>query len=496
MYTSFRLVYLTNAFGFPSVRRPWSLEVIMSAFEHDERDPYANNGESNAMPQASRPGKRVFIETYGCQMNMADSELMGGILLNQGYTAAANLEESDIILINTCAVREKAEERVFGRLSHLLRYKNENPNVILGVAGCMANHLKKEITERAPYVDIVVGPDAYRRLPEMLVQAQEEEVDPLIDVRLDKAETYEGLVPVRSEGITAWISVQRGCDKCCTFCVVPFTRGRERGVAPSDVLTQVRNVAELGYKEITLLGQTVNSYRVGDYDFSDLLEDVVKVDGIERVRFTSPYPTDFNDKLLETMARHKKISKYLHLPAQSGSTSMLERMKRRYTREEFDALVANIRSYMPDIAMSTDIIVGFCSETDEEFEATLDLMRQVRFDFAYMFQYSERSLTAAARNMPDDVPMEVKGERLKRLIELQESISAEVFQTRISTTQDVMVIGESRRNPDDLCGRTDDFKMAVFAKPSFELKPGDIVPVHIHDATSHTLIGRVPEGIS
>lgn len=463
----------------------------MSAFEHDERDPYANNGESNAMPDAARPGKRVFIETYGCQMNLADSELMGGILSTEGYTAATSLEESDVILINTCAVREKAEERVFGRLSHLLRFKNENPHVILGVTGCMANHLKKDITDRAPYVDVVVGPDAYRRLPQMLVDAQQEEADPLIDVRLDRQETYEGLVPVRGEGITAWVSVQRGCDKCCTFCVVPFTRGRERGVAPTDVLSQVRNVAERGYKEVTLLGQTVNSYRVGDYDFSDLLEDIVKVDGIERVRFTSPYPTDFNNKLLETMAKHDKISKYLHLPAQSGSTAMLERMKRRYTREEFNALVENIRSFIPNIAMSTDIIVGFCGETDEEFEETMDLMRQVRFDFAFMFQYSERSLTAAARNMPDDVPQEVKGERLKRLIELQESISAEVFQTRLGTTQQVMVIGDSRRDANDLCGRTDDFKMAVFPKPSFDISPGTIVPVQIHTATSHTLLGTL-----
>jgi tRNA-2-methylthio-N6-dimethylallyladenosine synthase len=424
-------------------------------------------------------------------MNMADSELMGGILLNQGYTAAPTLEESDVILINTCAVREKAEERVFGRLSYLLRYKNENPNVILGVAGCMANHLKKEITERAPYVDIVVGPDAYRRLPEMLVDAQKEEADPLIDVRLDRLETYEGLAPVRGEGITAWVSVQRGCDKCCSFCVVPFTRGRERGVAPDDVMRQIRDVAERGYKEVTLLGQTVNSYRFGDYDFADLLEDVVKVDGIERIRFTSPYPTDFNNKLLETMARHDKISKYLHLPAQSGSTAMLERMKRRYTREEFDALVTNIRSFMPNIAMSTDIIVGFCGETDEEFEATLDLMRQVKFDFAFMFQYSERSLTSAARNMPDDVPMEVKGERLKRLITLQESISAEVFQNCIGSTRNVMVIGDSRRDAGDLCGRTDDFKMTVFPKPAYELKPGTVVPVNITSATSHTLIGTM-----
>ncbi|MEZ4458215.1 MAG: tRNA (N6-isopentenyl adenosine(37)-C2)-methylthiotransferase MiaB [bacterium] len=454
----------------------------------EDQNPYANNGDENAMPTTGRPGKRVFIETYGCQMNLADSELMGGILAQEGYTAATSLEESDIILINTCAVREKAEERVFGRLTHLLRFKNENPELVLGVTGCMANHLKKDIVERAPYVDIVAGPDAYRRLPTMLVDAQREESDPLIDVRLDKQETYDGLMPQRSPGITAWISVQRGCDKFCTFCVVPFTRGRERGVSPEDVIRQCRDVAERGYKEVTLLGQTVNSYRWGDdYDFSDLLEDIVPIDGIERIRFTSPYPTDFNPKLIETMAKHDKICNYLHLPAQSGSTSMLNRMKRLYSRGEFDELVGRIRETIPDIAMSTDIIVGFSGETDEEFEETLDLMRKTRFDFAYMFRYSERSLTAAARNQPDDVPDAVKGERLKRLIEVQEEISGEVFRTRIGTRQRVMVIGEARRNDEQLCGRTDDFKMAVFPKAD-GIGPGDLVDVRVVDATSHTLI--------
>lgn len=456
------------------------------------RDPNANNGQSNAMPDVGRPGKRVFIETYGCQMNLADSELMGGILSVEGYTAAKSLEDSDIILINTCAVREKAEERVFGRLTHLLRYKNANPDVILGVTGCMANHLKKEITDRAPYVDVVAGPDAYRRLPQMLVSAQAEEVDPLIDVKLDKAETYEGIAPVRAEGINAWISVQRGCDKFCTFCVVPFTRGRERGVSPEDILNQARTVAERGFKEVTLLGQTVNSYRWEDWDFSDLLEAVVEVEGIERIRFTSPYPTDFNMKLVETMAKHDKICNYLHMPAQSGSNDVLTRMKRMYSREDYDALVDQIRTIIPDIAMSTDIIVGFPGETDEDFEQTLELMRQVKFDFAYLFKYSERSLTAAARNIPDDVPEAVKGERLREVIRLQEEISAEVFQTRIGNTYQVMNIGPSRRDPKQLCGRSDDFKMTVFDVPEGRtVGLGEIVTVKVHDATSHTLIGKM-----
>jgi len=425
-------------------------------------------------------------------MNLADSELMGGILSQDGYSAAPSLEESDVILINTCAVREKAEERVFGRLSHLLRFKHENPDLILGVTGCMANHLKKDITERAPYVDLVIGPDAYRRLPQLIQRAQDEEVDPLIDVKLDKRETYDGLMPHREEGINAWITVQRGCDKFCTFCVVPFTRGRERGVAIPDIVAQARNCAERGFKEITLLGQTVNSYRWEDKDFADLLEELVTVEGIDRIRFTSPYPTDFTPKLMETMAAHKKICNYLHLPAQSGSNDVLERMKRQYTREEFDELVERIRETVPGIAMSTDIIVGFPGETDEDFERTLDLMRKTRFDFGYLFKYSERSLTAAARNIPDDVPEEVKGARLRQLIELQEEISGEIFQGRIGTTQEVLVFGDSRRDENQLCGRTDDFKMCVFDKePGREIGPGDLVEVTIEDATSHTLIGKI-----
>ncbi len=464
----------------------------MASLDEAGRDPYANNGNLNAMPQTGRPGKRVFIETYGCQMNLADSELMGGILSQDGYSAAPSLEESDVILINTCAVREKAEERVFGRLSHLLRFKHENPDLILGVTGCMANHLKKDITERAPYVDLVIGPDAYRRLPQLIQRAQDEEVDPLIDVKLDKRETYDGLMPHREEGINAWITVQRGCDKFCTFCVVPFTRGRERGVAIPDIVAQARNCAERGFKEITLLGQTVNSYRWEDKDFADLLEELVTVEGIDRIRFTSPYPTDFTPKLMETMAAHKKICNYLHLPAQSGSNDVLERMKRQYTREEFDELVERIRETVPGIAMSTDIIVGFPGETDEDFEMTLDLMRKTRFDFGYLFKYSERSLTAAARNIPDDVPEEVKGARLRQLIELQEEISGEIFQGRIGTTQEVLVFGDSRRDENQLCGRTDDFKMCVFDKePGREIGPGDLVEVTIEDATSHTLIGKI-----
>ncbi len=462
--------------------------------EPTSKDPYANDGGSNAMPRTGRPGKRVFIETYGCQMNLADSELMGGILATRGYEAANSIEDADVILINTCAVREKAEERVYGRLSHLLRLKNENPDLVLGVTGCMAEHLRESIVERAPYVDLVAGPDSYRRLAQMLEKAQGDNVDPQIDVKLDKTENYEGLAVQRTDGINAWLSIQRGCDKFCTFCIVPFTRGRERGVSPDEILRQARDIAERGFKEVTLLGQTVNSYRWEDWDFADLLEALVEVDGIHRIRFTSPYPTDFTPKLLETMARHRKISNYIHIPAQSGSDDVLEVMKRQYTRAEFDQLIADVRASNPGIAMSTDIIVGFPGETEEDFQKTYELLETIRFDFAYLFKYSEREGTLASRKIPDTVPESVKKERLAAIIELQERISGEIFRSRIGSRHEVLVLGESKRDDEQLCGRTDDFKMTVFDWANDgSVKPGDLVTVEITDATSHTLIGRMVE---
>ena len=467
----------------------------MSTSQPSSRNPYANDGAENSMPRADgHIGKQVFIETYGCQMNLADSELMGGVLADSGYASASSLEEADVILINTCAVREKAEARVFGRLSHLLRFKHDKPELVLGVTGCMAEHLRDKIVDQAPYVDLVIGPDAYRRLPDLLDKATGEAHDPVIDVKLDKGEVYEGLTPKRADGVGGWVTVQRGCDKFCTFCIVPFVRGRERGVAPSEILRQCQNLAERGYKEVTLLGQTVNSYRHEDTDFADLLEQIVPIDGIERIRFTSPYPTDFTPKLIDTIARHDEICNYLHLPAQSGSDGILDAMRRQYTRPEYDQLVEDIRTAIPDIALSTDIIVGFPGESQQDFDKTLELLESTRFDFAYLFKYSERSNTYAARNIADDIPEEVKGDRLQQIIELQESISAEVFTERVGATEQVLVEGTSRRDPNDLCGRTDDFKMTVFARPDDQqIEAGDLVDVQITDCTSHTLLGKVVE---
>lgn len=454
-----------------------------------QNNPDANNGDSNAMPQAEGPGRRVFIETYGCQMNLADSELMGGILSKRGFTAAGSLEEADVILVNTCAVREKAEERVFGRLTQLLKYKHVKPDLVLGVTGCMANHLKESIVTRAPYVDIVAGPDAYRRLADMLEKQIFEAIDPAIDVKLDREETYEGLSPIRREGTNGWVTVQRGCDKFCTFCIVPYVRGRERGVPPKDILRQCNELAERGFQEVTLLGQTVNSYKHEDMDFADLLEEVVKIEGLKRIRFTSPYPIDFTPKLIATMARHDKICKYLHLPVQSGSEDVLARMRRGYTRVEYDQLVLDIRTAMPNVSISTDIIVGFPGETDEDYQKTYDMLESIEFDFAYLFKYSERSGTFAARKIEDDISEDLKRARLKEVITLQERTSAKIFKKHIGRTHTVLAEGPSRRSPKDWCGRTDDFKMVVFPNPEDSgIKPGDLVQVKVRDCTSHTLL--------
>ena len=456
------------------------------------KDPEAHDGGLNSMPQGDGLGRRVFIETYGCQMNLADSELMGGILKKGGFTSAPSLEQADVILINTCAVREKAEERVFGRLTQLLQFKHANPDLVLGVTGCMAEHLKETIVERAPYVDLVVGPDAYRRLPALLEQQVLHSVDPAIDIKLDRAETYEGYSPVRREGTNGWITIQRGCDKFCSFCIVPFVRGRERGASPEEILRQCHELAQRGFKEVTLLGQTVNSYRHQDTDFAALLEQIVKVDGLERIRFTSPYPVDFTPKLIETMARHDKICKYLHLPVQAGADSLLERMKRGYTRAQYDDLVLALRQAMPEVAMSTDIIVGFPGESEQEYAQTVELLESIRFDFAYLFKYSERSGTYAARKLADDVPEQVKGERLKEVIALQERISAERFAAKIGQRVTVLVEGPSRRDPREGCGRADDFKMVIFPYPQGQvIEPGQLIQVQIERSSSHTLFGQL-----
>ncbi len=436
---------------------------------------------------APAPGApRVYVETYGCQMNVADSDLIGSVLADAGYAPAARADDADVIVVNTCAVREKAEERVIARAAELGAVKRRRPHTVLAIVGCMAEHLKEGLADRAPAVDVIAGPDSYRRMPELLAAARAEHASPLVDVKLDKAETYEGLSGAAGgDGVSGFVTIQRGCDKFCTFCVVPFTRGRERGTSPREILRQVRELADAGFKEVTLLGQTVNSYVWDSVTFAELLRAVAKVDGIERIRFTSPYPVDFTADVIAAIAEEPKICKYVHLPVQSGSDVVLERMRRGYTVADYRAIVGALRTAMPDIALSTDILSGFSGETDDDHRRTLDLMREIRFDSAFMFAYSERDLTFAAKKLPDDVTGETKRRRLAEIVALQETISAEVFAAQVGRHERVLVHGPSKRDPAQLMGRTDGFKTVIL--PAGVGAIGKLVDVTIKRATMATL---------
>ena len=440
-------------------------------------------------PAPSPDAPRVYVETYGCQMNVSDSDLIGSVLADAGYRAVQRADDADVIVVNTCAVREKAEERVTARAQELGALKRKKPGTLLAIVGCMAEHLKEGLADRAPAVDVIAGPDSYRRLPELLSAARAEHAGPVVDIRLDKAETYEGLSgSVGGDGVSGFVTIQRGCDKFCTFCVVPFTRGRERGTPPREVLRQVRELAEAGYREVVLLGQTVNSYVWDETSFAELLRAVCRVDGIERVRFTSPYPIDFTEDVIAAIADEPKICKYVHLPVQSGSDVVLERMKRGYTVADYRTIVEALRRAMPQIALSTDLLTGFAGETDEDHAQTLALMRELRFDSAFMFAYSERDLTFAAKKLPDDVPEATKKRRLAEIVALQETISAEVFAAHVGRAERVLVHGPSKRDPAQLMGRTDGFKAVIL--PAGVGAVGQLVDVTIERATMATLFGR------
>jgi tRNA-2-methylthio-N6-dimethylallyladenosine synthase len=436
----------------------------------------------------------AYVETYGCQMNVADSETILGVLGGLGYGRTSDPAAADLILINTCAVREKAEERVFGRAGTLAGLKARNPRLLLGITGCMAEHLKGQILERAPQVDLVVGPDGYRRLGEQLERARAGST--AIDTALDRAETYEGLDPVRegeAEGdgprVIGRVTIQRGCDKFCTFCVVPYTRGRERGVAPREILRQARALAAAGYREVQLLGQTVNSYRYEEVTFAQLLRAVAAVDGIERIRFTSPYPLDFTPDVISVLADSPKVCKHVHLPLQSGSDAVLSRMRRGYTYDEFKQLAASLRARVPGISITTDLLIGFCDESEAEFQATLQAQRELRFDGAFTFAYSERSGTYAARKMPDSVPEEVKSRRLAEVIALQRQITGEINAAAVGRRERVLIESESRRSPDEYLGRTDAFRSVIVPRGE-GVFPGALVDVVIEQANPATLFGR------
>lgn len=438
--------------------------------------------------------KKIYIETYGCQMNVVDSEVIFSIMRKEGYERTTVMEDADIILANTCSVRDNAEQRIWGRIEVFRKMKESNPGVIVGIVGCMAERLKEELTKTGK-VDLVAGPDTYRTIPDMIKEITPG--NPAINVLLSREETYADIVPVRTDknGVSAFISIMRGCNNVCSYCVVPYTRGAERSRDPETILSEARDVFSRGYKEITLLGQNVDSYLWTDgqrqVDFPDLLESVALIDPSLRVRFATNHPKDISDKLIQTMARHDNICDHIHLPVQSGSDRMLEKMRRRYTREWYLDRVRKIREILPGCGITTDVIAGFCSETEEDHQATLSLFKEVAFDYAYMFCYSERPGTIAARHYPDDVPQEVKTRRLNEIIELQNQLSLESNRSDIGKTFEVLVEGPSKRNPEELCGRTGSDKMCVF--PGLGHKAGDYVQVRIADCTSATLLGTIVE---
>ena len=446
--------------------------------------------EGAAAPQglaAPTAARLAYVETYGCQMNVADTEMFMGLLHGAGYGRTDDPARADLILLNTCAVREKAEERVFARASELAQYRGPR-GAVLGITGCMAEHLKGTIRERAPYVDLVVGPDGYRRLVAHVDEARGgRAVD---DTKLDRFETYEGLDPARdmTGGVTGHVTIQRGCDKFCTFCVVPYTRGRERGTPPREVLRQARAMAAAGYKEVQLLGQTVNSYRHEDVGFGDLLRAVATIDGLERIRFTSPYPLDFSDDVIAAMADTPKICKHVHLPLQSASDAVLARMKRGYDFATYRRLVTSLRAALPRVAITTDLMVGFCDETEDEFAEILRAQEELRFDAAFMFSYSEREGTAAARKLPDTVSEGVKSRRLAEVIALQQRITGEILNAQVGRRERVLVEHVSKRSDVEFLTRTDEFRPVIIpAGPGVE--PGAFLDVTITRATRATLFG-------
>ncbi len=428
--------------------------------------------------------RRLYIETYGCQMNVADSELMLGQLRRAGYTKVDRADDADVILVNTCAIREHAEQRIYGRLGELTHHKRRRPGVVLGVAGCMAQHLRAKLLSRVPLVDLVVGPDGYRRLPELIDEAREE---PTLAVRLSRVETYGDLVPARADGVRAWVSIMRGCDKFCAFCIVPYVRGRERSLPAGEVLKQVEHAAAEGFREIVFLGQTVNAYRDGDVDFAELLVRANRVEGIARIRFTSPHPSDMTDRAIEAIASCEKVPPHLHLPLQSGSDSVLERMRRIYTMAEYERLVEKFRRAIPGMALSTDIIVGFPGETAEDFEATRAAMERIGYESAFIFKYSPRP-GARSADWPETVSEEEKTRRITLLIEEQKERSLLKNQSDIGSTIEVLVEGETRRTPSEWYGKSAHFKTTVF--PHRGERVGDLISVRVAAATPHALLGE------
>ena len=437
--------------------------------------------------------KKIYIETYGCQMNVGDSEVIFSILGKEGYERTESMDDADVILANTCSVRDNAEQRIWGRIEVFHKQKEKRSGVVVGIVGCMAERLKDKLLDTHK-VDLVAGPDSYRTLPTLLRDIAPDK--PQINVMLSHEETYADIVPVRTDrnGVSAFISIMRGCNNVCSYCVVPYTRGAERSRDPQTIVDEARDVFSKGYKEVTLLGQNVDSYNwkpaEGEgCDFPKLLEMVARISPELRVRFATNHPKDISDELIETMARYDNICNHIHLPVQSGSDRLLEKMRRRYTAEWYLERVAMIREVLPGCGITTDVIAGFCSETEEDHQQTLELFRKVGFDYAYMFYYSERPGTLAARHYPDDVPLDVKTRRLNEIIALQSELSLKSNRNDIGKVFRVLVEGPSKKNPEELCGRSGSNKMCVF--PGGGHKAGDYVDVKVLSCTSATLIGKL-----
>jgi len=431
--------------------------------------------------------KTYHIQTYGCQMNVADSELVESILVNQGYKSSNDPNKADVIFINTCSIREHAEDKVHSQLGRYELIKKNRPNIMIGVLGCMAQSLKQDILEKRSYVDIILGPDSYRRLPDLLNRGKNQPKS-LVDTKLSRFEVYDDLFPSRKDGINAWISIMRGCDKFCTFCIVPFTRGRERSRSPLSIIEEAKKAVDQGFKEITLLGQNVNSYLFEDYYFHNLLEAVAKIPGINRIRYTSPHPQDITEELLETMAEYDSICNYVHLPLQAGSNKILKRMNRTYTKSKFLSLVDTIRGILPDVGISTDIIVGFPGETNEDFRQTIDVMNRVKFDSAFNFKYSPRRGTKASE-YDDQISEQTKQERLQDVIALQKKHTLERNIKLVGSTQTVLVEKESKMSSNHWAGRTDSNKWVIFSKGNVKIK--EMTSVYIKEARGITLHGEL-----
>lgn len=458
--------------------------------------PPAHDGRSHSQDGNGGAARLVHVETFGCQMNEYDTEIVRSLLKARGFTFTEDRERADVILMNTCAIREHAHNRVYGHLAELKAIKRQR-NLVVGVLGCMAQNLKEELTGSEPLIDVLVGPDSYRQLPDLITRAIESQrqgtAEKGIAVDLSEYETYEDILPEQADGVNAWIAVMRGCDNFCTFCVVPYTRGRERSRDSEGILREAEHLLAQGYKQITLLGQNVNSYRAGAWDFARLIEAVADLPGIERVRFTSPHPKDFPASLLDAIAGHPRICKHIHLPLQAGNDRVLSLMGRTYTRRDYLCLVDDIRRRIPGVALTTDIICGFCSESEADFLDTYRTVQEVGYHGAFIFKYSERKNTIAVRKHADDVAESVKAQRVTRLVEMQRGISLQKNQALVGHTVEVLVEGDAKKSSGQWMGRTDTNIVAVWEKDRAAIRPGDAIRIAVTRASSATLVGSPAE---